>query len=101
MKKVIAPSQCQKTTKKANCKKTVGGDHNKKTPLKLHKYIFYSHMVLRLGFLVFTQAARVRHPVWERNTFYFYFGNNSGFSVVYPYVRLRGMTSKGDNNFKN
>ena len=24
-----------------------------------------SHMVWRLGFLVFTQAARVRLPVWE------------------------------------
>ena len=27
--------------------------------------------------------------------------NNSGFSVVYPYVRLRGMTFRGDNNFEN
>jgi len=37
MKRVIAPSQRQKTTKKANGKKIVGGDHNKKTPLKPHK----------------------------------------------------------------
>ena len=48
-----------------------------------------SHMVQRLGFLVFTQAARVRLPVWERNAFLFRF-NNSGFSVVYSYVRFLG-----------
>ena len=31
-----------------------------------------SHMVKRLGFLVFTQAARVRLPLWER---FFYFAS--------------------------
>ena len=44
MKRVIAPSQHQKTTKKAKVKKIVRGDHNKKELLNYTKiYILFPY----------------------------------------------------------
>ena len=40
-------------------------------------------------------------PGMGKKRFFSFCFNNSGFSVVYSYVRFLGLTSKGDNNFKN